>query len=73
MQDGKSGSMKTPHVAVIVGVLMVLGNVFVRGRLPPRINGGAVDLKCFGDARFSWATVGISCEFCCVRGIVIMY
>lgn len=50
-------------VALIVLVLMVIGNLCVRGRLPPRKNGGAVDLKCFLDARFSWCTIGISCEF----------
>ena len=49
-------------VALIVLVLMGIGNLCVRGRLPPRKNGGAVDLKCFLDARFSWCTVGISCK-----------
>jgi MFS family permease len=50
-------------VALIVLVLMVIGNLCIRGRLPPRKNGGAVDLGCFQDARFSWATVGVACEF----------
>lgn len=49
-------------VALIVLVLMVIGNLCVRGRLPPRTTGGALDLRCFKDARFSWATVGIACE-----------
>jgi MFS family permease len=49
-------------VALAALVLMVIGNICIRGRLPPRKNGGAVDLKCFLDARFSWATVGVSCE-----------
>lgn len=50
-------------IALIALVLMTLGNLCIRGRLPPRKNGGAVDLKCFFDARFSWATVGVACKF----------
>jgi len=50
-------------VALIVLVLMVIGNSCIRGRLPPRRNGGAVDLKCFQDPRFSWATVGVACKY----------
>ena len=49
-------------VAFIVAAQMVVGNICIRGRLPPRMGGGAVDLKCFGDARFSWATLGIACK-----------
>lgn len=48
-------------IALVVLVLLVVGNLCVRGRLPPRIHGGAVDLRCFLDARFSWATVGVAC------------
>ncbi|KAH8815443.1 MFS monocarboxylate transporter [Xylogone sp. PMI_703] len=48
-------------VALVVLVLMVIGNMCIRGRLPPRKNGGAVDLRCFQDARFSWATIGVAC------------
>ncbi|RDW82508.1 MFS monocarboxylate transporter-2 [Coleophoma cylindrospora] len=48
-------------IALVVGVLVVIGNLCIRGRLPPRKNGGAIDLKCFRDMRFTWATVGISC------------
>ncbi|RDL31166.1 MFS monocarboxylate transporter [Venustampulla echinocandica] len=48
-------------VALIAGVLLVVGNLCVRGRLPPRRNGGTVDLKCLLDARFGWATAGIAC------------
>ncbi|KAH6672264.1 major facilitator superfamily protein [Halenospora varia] len=48
-------------IALLVGALMVVANLCVRGRLPPRNNGGAVDLRCFMDARFSWATVGVAC------------
>jgi len=50
-------------VALIVLVLMIIGNLCIRGRLPPRKNGGAVDLKCFQDARFSWATIGVACKY----------
>ena len=49
-------------VALMVGGLMFVGNLCVKGRLPPRKSGGAVDLKCFRDARFSWATLGVACE-----------
>ncbi|CZR56066.1 related to monocarboxylate transporter [Phialocephala subalpina] len=48
-------------IALIVLGMMILGNLCIKGRLPPRKNGGAVDLRCFQDARFSWATVGVSC------------
>ncbi|KUJ23902.1 MFS monocarboxylate transporter [Mollisia scopiformis] len=48
-------------VALIVAGMMIAGNLCIKGRLPPRKNGGAVDLRCFRDARFSWATVGVSC------------
>ncbi|RDW75829.1 MFS monocarboxylate transporter-1 [Coleophoma crateriformis] len=47
-------------IALVVAVLVVIGNLCIRGRLPPRKNGGAIDLKCFRDMRFTWATVGIS-------------
>ena len=50
-------------LAVIVLVLMLIGNVCIRGRLPPKAVGGTVNLKCFKDARFSWATIGIACMF----------
>lgn len=48
-------------VALMVLVMMIVGNLCIRGRLPPRRNGGAIDLRCFSDARFSWATLGVSC------------
>lgn len=52
-------------IALIVLVMMTIGNLCIRGRLPPRKNGGTVDLRCFQDARFSWATMGVACEFKC--------
>ncbi|KAL2060731.1 hypothetical protein VTL71DRAFT_9372 [Oculimacula yallundae] len=48
-------------VALICLALVVIGNICIRGRLPPRKNGGAIDLRCFLDARFSWATAGVAC------------
>ncbi|TVY36773.1 Riboflavin transporter [Lachnellula subtilissima] len=48
-------------IALIVLVMMTVGNFCIRGRLPPRKNGGTVDLRCFQDARFSWATIGVAC------------
>jgi len=50
-------------VALIVLVLMGIGNLCTKGRLPPKKKGGTVDLRCFRDARFSWATVGVACKF----------
>lgn len=50
-------------VALIVLVLMGIGNFCVRGRLPPRTSGGTVDLRCFRDVRFSLATIGVACKF----------
>lgn len=49
-------------IALMALVMMIVGNLCIRGRLPPRKNGGAIDLRCFLDARFSWATLGVSCE-----------
>lgn len=52
-------------VALIVGVLMIIGNVFIRGRLPPKTTGGSIDLRCFRDTRFLFATLGVACmSFC---------
>ncbi|KAG0645675.1 putative transporter MCH4 [Hyphodiscus hymeniophilus] len=48
-------------VSLIVLVLLIIGNMCVRARLPPRKGGGTINLKCFLDARFSWCTIGISC------------
>ncbi|KAL3426863.1 major facilitator superfamily transporter [Phlyctema vagabunda] len=48
-------------IAIVIGVLMVAGNLCIRGRLPSRRNGGAIDLRCFRDMRFTWATIGVSC------------
>jgi MFS family permease len=50
-------------VALIVGVLMLIGNIFIKGRLPPQNTGGSIDLRCFKDPRFSLATAGIACGF----------
>jgi MFS family permease len=58
-------------LTLIVLVLMIVGNVCIRGRLPPRSTGGALDLRCFLDARFSWATMGIACKRINLYGQVI--
>jgi len=50
-------------VALIVLVLMIIANLCIKGRLPPKSTGGSVDLRCFLDARFSWATAGVACKF----------
>jgi MFS family permease len=47
-------------LALVILVLMVIGNVLIRGRLPKGTRGGAIDLRCFLDSRFTWATIGIA-------------
>jgi MFS family permease len=47
-------------LALIIMVLMLVGNVLIRGRLPKGTRGGAIDLRCFLDSRFTWATIGIA-------------
>ena len=47
-------------LALVIMVLMLIGNVLIRGRLPKGMRGGAVDLKCLLDSRFIWATIGIA-------------
>lgn len=48
-------------LGLVVLVLVVLGNLFIRGRLPTAKQSGGISLRCFQDSRFAWATVGISC------------
>lgn len=48
-------------LALLEFVLVLVGNLFVRGRLPIQSSGGVVNLLCFKDSRFAWTTVGISC------------
>jgi MFS family permease len=47
-------------LALVIMVLMLIGNVLIRGRLSKGVKGGAVDLRCFLDSRFTWATIGIA-------------
>lgn len=47
-------------LALSIMVLMLIGNVLIRGRLAKGTRGGAVDLRCFLDSRFTWATIGIA-------------
>jgi MFS family permease len=51
-------------VALVVAVMMGIGNICIRGRLPPKKHGGIIDLRSFKDARFSWSTAGIACKVC---------
>lgn len=48
-------------LALVELVLVLFGNLFVRGRLPTQKQGGVISLWCFKDSRFVWTTVGISC------------
>lgn len=48
-------------LALVEFVLVLIGNLFVRGRLPIQKHGGVINLWCFKDSRFAWTTVGISC------------
>lgn len=63
MLQNMSWAWSSRIIALVVLGLMLVGNLCIRGRLPPRVAGGAMDLRCFRDARFSWATVGIACKF----------
>jgi len=42
-----------------------MGNLFIKSKLPKDLSKGkgTINLKVFRDARFVWATAGISCEF----------
>lgn len=51
-------------LALVEFVLVLIGNLFVRGRLPIQKHGGVINLLCFKDSRFAWTTVGISCMRC---------
>jgi len=48
-------------VALVVLILMIIGNFCVRGRLPTGKQQGSINLKCFRDARFAWTTLGVAC------------
>ncbi|KAI9743562.1 MAG: hypothetical protein M1818_002877 [Claussenomyces sp. TS43310] len=47
-------------VAFIILFLSLVGNLCIRGPLPKKQRGGTIDLKCFRDFRFIWATIGIA-------------
>jgi len=47
-------------LALIIMVLMVVGNALIRGRLPKGTKEGAIDLRCFLDSKFTWATIGVA-------------
>ena len=46
----------------IIFVLVAIGNILIRGRLPTQIQGGMVDFRCLRDSRFLWATLGVCCR-----------
>lgn len=50
-------------VALIVAALLGLGNVLIKGRVKGKRGSGTVDLRCFRDWRFVWATVGVFSKF----------
>ncbi|KAJ5403420.1 hypothetical protein N7509_003291 [Penicillium cosmopolitanum] len=39
-------------------ILLTIGNLCVKGRLPPKAGKGTIDMKCFSDSRFVWTTAG---------------
>lgn len=48
-------------VALVILILMIIGNFCVRGRLPTGKRQGSINLNCFRDARFAWTTLGVAC------------
>ncbi|KAK3361949.1 major facilitator superfamily protein [Lasiosphaeria ovina] len=46
-------------LALVVAVLLCLGNLLIRGRIKGKKGSGAVDFRCFRDWRFVWTTVGV--------------
>lgn len=49
-------------LGLIFFVLLAIGNICVRSRLPMKTRKGIVDMRCFADSRFIWTTVGAFCE-----------
>ena len=49
-------------LGLIFFVLLTIGNICVRSRLPMKTRKGVVDMRCFADSRFIWTTVGAFCE-----------
>lgn len=47
-------------LTLIILLLIIIGNVCIKGRLPTGKRDGAVDLTCFKDTRFVWACLGIA-------------
>lgn len=46
-------------LAFLVMVMCIVGSSLVKSRLPKGRSKGAVNLKCFKDARFTWLSIGI--------------
>ncbi|KAK0713975.1 major facilitator superfamily domain-containing protein, partial [Lasiosphaeria miniovina] len=58
-------------LALVVAVLLCLGNLLIRGRIKGKKGSGAVDFRCFRDWRFVWTTVGtrrLTCSLELLRG-----
>ena len=41
---------------------LTVGNLCIKGRLPTKARKGSIDLHCFTDSRFLWATTGVFCN-----------
>lgn len=68
--DSLGWSTTMRFCALIVAVLLGLGNLLIRGRLEGKKGPGTVNLRCFLDWRFVWTTAAIACEcypFFCSR------
>lgn len=57
--EGMGWAWSMRIVAFIVAVLLLVGNVMVRGRIRGRKGSGTVDFRCFRDWRFVWTTIGV--------------
>jgi MFS family permease len=44
-------------------VLLTFSNICIKSRLPTKAQKGAIDVRCFMDSRFVWATIGVFCTF----------
>lgn len=59
--DHMSWAWSMRLLALFVFVLVLFGNLFIRGRMPKHDQGGVINVRSFRDARFAWTTAGISC------------
>lgn len=59
-QMGWAWSMRI--LTLIVASLLGMGNVLIRGRIKGKKGSGAINFRCFRDAKFAWTTVGVFSE-----------